>query len=123
MFQPIPLNRRRFLRNASLVTLPFLFGDQLLTAKPDPEKLIVRGMNPDNLEFPFASLNSFLTPNELFYVRNHFAAPNINAAAWRLQVVGAVGEPLNLTYDAVKALPSTKLPMTLECAGNGRSFL
>src|SRR5262249_20223167 len=34
--------------------------------------VITRQKDPDNLEFPFPTLNSFLTPNEQFYVRTHF---------------------------------------------------
>src|SRR5258708_5507976 len=52
--------------------------------------LIPRERDPENLEFPFSSLDSFLTPNKLFYVRNHFAAPKLDANTWRLRVSGAV---------------------------------
>jgi DMSO/TMAO reductase YedYZ molybdopterin-dependent catalytic subunit len=76
-----------------------------------------------NLEFPFATLDGFLTPNELFYVRNHFRAPQVDVKAWKLQVAGAVERPLELTYEQVQALPARTLTVTLECAGNGRSFL
>src|SRR6516164_8929028 len=55
----------------------------------EPLGLIPREKDPENLEFPFASLDSFLTPNKLFYVRNHFAAPKLDAETWRLKVEGA----------------------------------
>ena len=47
--------------------------------------LIVRGVDPDNLEFPFASLDGFLIPNDRFYVRSHFPVPRLEAApgGWR----------------------------------------
>ena len=115
--------RRRFLRDAGLATLPFLFGAHLLADTPGPEGLIVRTKEPDNFEFPFTSLNSFITPNDLFYVRNHFAAPTIKAADWRLKVEGAVDRPLELSYAELTALPVSSVRMTLECAGNGRSLL
>ena len=44
-----------------------------------PARLIVREKKPENLEFPFSALNRFVTPNDLFYVRNHFPAPEVFA--------------------------------------------
>ncbi len=123
LMQPSRRNRRQFLRDAGLLTMPFLFGGKVLAEKPELDKLIVRETNPDNLEFPFETLSSFLTPNELFYVRNHFAAPTIKLADWSLEVVGAVEKPLKLSYERLTSLPTTTMPMTLECAGNGRSHL
>jgi DMSO/TMAO reductase YedYZ molybdopterin-dependent catalytic subunit len=114
-------SRRQFLRDAGLAALPFLVGTRLFAEKPGG--LIPREKNPDNLEFPFDTLDSFITPTDLFYVRNHFAAPAIRQEDWSLDVVGAVEKPLKLTYRELKALPPTKVPLTLECAGNGRSFL
>jgi DMSO/TMAO reductase YedYZ molybdopterin-dependent catalytic subunit len=114
------LDRRLFLRHAGLAALPLLAAAE---DRADAPHLIPRQRNPENLEFPFAALDSFLTPNNLFYVRNHFAAPSLDAKAWRLRVAGAVERPLELTLEEVRELPSRSLAVTLECAGNGRSFL
>src|SRR5262249_13068310 len=78
---------------------------------------------PDNLESPFEALDAFLVPNERFYVRNHFAAPKIDARAWRLKVEGAVEKPLEIGYDELLKLPSRSQVALLECAGNGRVFV
>jgi DMSO/TMAO reductase YedYZ molybdopterin-dependent catalytic subunit len=86
-------------------------------------KLIVRQSEPLNLEFPFTSLNSLVTPNDLFYVRNHCPMPRIDPKTWRLKVTGTVRRPLELTYEEVTTLPSLTRTITLECAGNGRAFL
>jgi DMSO/TMAO reductase YedYZ molybdopterin-dependent catalytic subunit len=59
----------------------------------------------------------------LFYVRNHFPVPTINVAGWSLSVEQHVGKALKLTYDDLKRFPSKTVTATLECAGNGRSFL
>ncbi len=85
--------------------------------------LIVREQDPLNLEMPFSSLNSFITPNELFYVRCHFPIPEIKAADWRLKIEGAVKKPLELTYDELLAMEAQTITATLECAGNNRIFL
>ena len=36
--------------------------------------MIIREKEPANLEMPFGDLESFITPNDQFYVRSHFAA-------------------------------------------------
>jgi len=84
--------------------------------------LIVRQQSPLNLEFPFATLSEWIVPSDQFYVRNHFASPEIDAATWRLAVTGAVETPLSLDLDALKALPGTTISAVVECAGNGRVF-
>ena len=90
---------------------------------PVANGLISRGEQPLNLEMPFASLEEFITPNEQFYVRCHFPIPEINAEMWRLRVEGAVRSPVELTYAALRELPAHTITATIECAGNGRSFL
>ncbi len=85
--------------------------------------LIVREAQPENFESNFAALDGFLTPNERFYVRSHFPRPDLDAAAWRLTVEGAVERPLELSFDEFKRLASETKPVTLECAGNGRVLL
>jgi DMSO/TMAO reductase YedYZ molybdopterin-dependent catalytic subunit len=75
------------------------------------------------MESPFASLESFVTPTELFYIRNHYPEPSLDAKTWKLQVTGAVKRPLELSLDQVRKLKAGTRPLTLECAGNGRSFV
>jgi DMSO/TMAO reductase YedYZ molybdopterin-dependent catalytic subunit len=91
--------------------------------KNESDGLIPRQKNPDNLEFPFATLDSFITPNERFYVRNHFAQPKIDPLSWLLRIEGAVKNELELSLDDLKKLPSRSITATLECAGNCRAFL
>src|SRR5436305_13681832 len=68
--------------------------------------LIIRQMEPKNLEAPFDRINSFLTPTELFYIRSHFPAPGLDRASYRLRIDGAVGRPLVLSYDELRGMPS-----------------
>src|SRR5690348_2582284 len=118
------LSRRDFLVRGS--TVPFLAaGLNLRSPAAEPERpafpgMIVRATEPQNLEFPFVALDGFITPNEQFYVRNHFAAPKIDLKSWKFSVIGAVKQPLELTYDELLKLPTRSLTATLECAGNGR---
>ena len=84
---------------------------------------IVRSESPLNLETPFSTLDSFLTPTKSFYVRTHFPIPAIDRNAWWLQVEGEVEKPFAINYEQLIALKSVTAPATLECAGNNRNFL
>jgi DMSO/TMAO reductase YedYZ molybdopterin-dependent catalytic subunit len=85
-------------------------------------RLIVRSPRPQDLETPAHLLNTWITPNDLFYVRSHFYTPTIDAAAWTLEIDGEVEKPLKLTLADLRRLPSATAVVTLECAGNGRAF-
>lgn len=86
------------------------------------ERLIVRSLRPEDLETPVSLLNSFITPNDVFYVRHHLYAPRTEAAGWKLDVAGEVERPGAITLDEIKSLPRATTTVTLECAGNGRAF-
>lgn len=78
---------------------------------------------PENSEMPLETVHGWVTPNHLFFVRNHFPEPRLNLADWRLEIAGCVEEPLALTFDEIASLPERSVFATVECAGNGRSLL
>lgn len=78
---------------------------------------------PENSETPLAEVRSWVTPNRLFFVRNHFSMPPVDLATWRLRVGGRVDRPAEWTWDELAALPERSVFATIECAGNGRSFV
>src|SRR6267154_1887597 len=84
---------------------------------------IVRAESPLNLEMPFEEVNGFLTPTESFYVRTHFPIPAIDKDEWWLHVEGEVEKPFEINYEELLKLESLTVSVTLECAGNNRSFL
>lgn len=86
-------------------------------------EMISRGIAPLNLEMPFSTLADFITPADRFYVRNHFPIPELSERDWRLKIEGAVATPLQLTLAELRELPEHTVTATIECAGNGRSFL
>ncbi len=91
--------------------------------RPVSAGMIIRQREPVNFEFPFDRMNSYLTPTELFYIRSHFHAPEINLHTYRLRLDGAVKNPLALSYQELCEMPSETQTATLECAGNSRVFL
>ncbi|HEU5246472.1 MAG TPA: sulfite oxidase [Candidatus Udaeobacter sp.] len=84
---------------------------------------IVRSEEPLNLEMPFETVESFITPTQSFYVRTHFPIPKIDRDAWWLHVEGEVEKPFTINYEELRELKSVTIPVTLECAGNNRNFL
>jgi DMSO/TMAO reductase YedYZ molybdopterin-dependent catalytic subunit len=78
---------------------------------------------PENSETPLEGVRSWVTPNRLFFVRNHFEVPALSPATWRLSVEGCAERPTTWTWDDLSELPERSVFATVECAGNGRSFL
>lgn len=78
---------------------------------------------PENSETPLDSVCSWVTPTRLFFVRNHFHVPTIDPAAWRLEVHGLVERSASLSLDQLQGYPQHTIFATMECAGNGRSYL
>jgi DMSO/TMAO reductase YedYZ molybdopterin-dependent catalytic subunit len=85
--------------------------------------LIIRQKEPTNLETPLDQVDTYLTPTVLFYIRSHFPAPRLELASYELRIGGAVRNPLSLSYEQLRDMPSETRIATLECAGNSRVFL
>src|SRR5256884_1452220 len=93
------------------------------TAQFSSAGLIIRQKEPKNLEAPFDRIDSYLTPTELFYIRSHFPTPDLDRAAYRLRIDGAVQHPFTLSHEELRSMPCETRVATLECAGNSRVFL
>jgi DMSO/TMAO reductase YedYZ molybdopterin-dependent catalytic subunit len=88
-----------------------------------PEQRKIVTAIPENSETPLDQVRSWVTPNSLFFVRNHFDPPHIDVSGWRLRVEGCVQRSIEWSFDDLLALPERTVFATVECAGNGRSFL
>ena len=67
------------------------------------------------------TLTSDITPTGLHYLLTHFDVPLMDAADHRLTLSGAFADPASLSMADIRALPQVTMPVTLECAGNGRT--
>src|SRR4030095_8705244 len=87
--------------------------------------LIVHTTDPINAEPPLELLRKqFITPEELFYVRNHGNIPRIDIKSYRLKVDGMVENELEISMDSIMNDYSKKSVMaTVQCAGNRRTEL
>jgi len=69
------------------------------------------------------TLDHDITPTGLHYLLIHFDVPRIDLTAHRLEFGRGFDAPYSLSVDDIRSLPQQTLPVTLECAGNGRTSL
>jgi DMSO/TMAO reductase YedYZ molybdopterin-dependent catalytic subunit len=127
------INRRMFLRSAaaSVVALPILyygtnrllFSSQQQASQPVVPVLPASRSSsaPAGFQNPVLSplLQYEVTPTELFYrIDISPIIPAVNAQTWRLSVKGLVDNPIEITYEELKAMPSVEQFSTLGCVSN-----
>jgi DMSO/TMAO reductase YedYZ molybdopterin-dependent catalytic subunit len=72
---------------------------------------------------PVMDLDGLMTPTHLFYVVQHFPVPQpVAASDWKVAICGAVQQPLELTYDALRRLPAHTVRTVMECSGSDADF-
>lgn len=74
-----------------------------------------------NHGMPLEGLRYDVTPIGMHYVLVHYDVPYVEQEAWRLTINGRVSQELSLSLDEIKSRSQVSLPVTLECAGNGRA--
>jgi sulfane dehydrogenase subunit SoxC len=74
-----------------------------------------------NRGMPLEGMRYDITPTGMHYLLIHWDIPEVDLSSWRLAIGGAVDRPIELTLDEIRARPSVTMPVTLECAGNGRA--
>ena len=85
-----------------------------------PEELRLAARNHG---LPLEALREPITPAGLHYVLVHYDIPVVDPGTFRLSVNGEVERPLSLSLEELRARPKVGLPVTFECAGNGRALL
>ena len=115
------LNRRELLKRTGFVVPFWLAGDRAFAA--EPSAMLVHGLNPHNSETRLDRLvASWITPNDLFYVRSHAPVPTVDVKQFRLTVEGLVKNPLALSLRELRVgFAQRSVVATLTCAGNRRS--
>ncbi len=87
-------------------------------------RLRVRQESPLNAEpAPGDLIESFRTPNDLFFIRSHGNIPTVDAGTYRLTIDGLVESPLSLSLADLRRFPRITAGATLQCAGNRRREL
>ena len=87
-------------------------------------RLQVHTDKPCNAETPASELFSFLTPNSIFYVRNHFWVPPLDEKSHKLVVELSDGSKREYTMEELKTkFKQFKITATLQCSGNRRKHM
>lgn len=76
-----------------------------------------------NHGMPLEGLRYDITPIGMHYLLIHFDIPAADADTWAIDVGGRVARPLTLSIDDLRARPAISIPVTMECAGNGRAHM
>jgi sulfane dehydrogenase subunit SoxC len=64
-----------------------------------------------------------VTPAGMHYLLIHFDIPEGDDAAWSMSIDGLVAKPMSVTLADLRARSRVSMPVTMECAGNGRARL
>lgn len=82
-----------------------------------------RSVKPFNAEPPKDLLvEKFLTPNEVFFVRNHLPVPDVDPDDYELEICGRGIKPIVLKLDDIKTkFKKHTITSVIQCAGNRRS--
>ncbi|XP_051865408.1 sulfite oxidase, mitochondrial isoform X2 [Pristis pectinata] len=85
--------------------------------------LKVNSLKPFNAEPPLEILSeNYLTPNEIFFIRNHLPVPEVDPKKFSLKIEGEGMKSIQLTlHDIQTKFPKHTITATLQCAGNRRS--
>jgi len=88
-------------------------------------EFIIRNENPFNGGPPPSHIvRSYVTPNDLFFVRSHGNVPEVDIEKYRLEITGKVAKNLSLSLDDIENnFERVTVPATLQCAGNRREEL
>ncbi|XP_077184941.1 sulfite oxidase, mitochondrial [Paroedura picta] len=98
-------------------------GDPYAEDPPRHPALKVNTLKPFNAEPPPELLGEhYLTPNPLFFKRNHLPVPVVDPATYQLQVHDVRGRTLSLSLKDLKSkFPKHQVTATVQCAGNRRT--
>ena len=106
------LAARAGLGAAAIAALPrAAFGALQAGATEKHASLIARSARPVDFGTPVDLLDSFITPNEAFFVRGHMTAPAVDPQAWRLSVEGEVVWLMNVGEPQVRLPLPSKVPL------------
>ena len=114
------VNRRQLL--AGFVAAAAMARAEEPVRIPGKRSMLVHNDRPEDLETPLSNFDTWLTPNDVFFVRQHIPRPRVNENSYRLSLEGRVNKPLQLPLAELRRLPQYKVPATLECTGNARGF-
>ena len=99
-----------------------LLNAQDTVAIPGKRPMILHNDRPEDLETPLNYFDQWLTPNDVFFVRQHLPRPEVRESGFRVSIGGRTAREIQLSLEDLRQLPQNTVPAVLECTGNGRGF-
>jgi len=94
--------------------------EELVPFTDMPEGFVAPPVAPGAIHYlDTRGISSFYTPNDDFYIIQHYNQPNIPEAEFRLKVTGLVERELTLSMEQLRSLPKIEIDAGFECGGNG----
>ena len=129
-------DRRSFLKNgmalggmAATAGLPFWSelalgqGEELVPFTDVPDGFMAPPVTPGGFHFlDTRAIASFHTPNDDFYIVQHYNQPAIANDEYMLRITGMVDNPLELSLVDLKRQPKVEIDAGFECGGNNRNI-
>ena len=99
--------------------LAFAAGEELVPFTDMPADFTAPPVAPGAIHYlDSRAITSFYTPNEDFYIIQHYNQPTVDAASYRLKLTGMVDKPMELSLADIKARPKMEIDAGFECGGN-----
>ena len=98
--------------------LPALAQGETVVPFTDLPEVINWRRTPDRRMLDIRTIDSVFTDRDQFFTTQHYGHPEIDPAAYRLNVSGLVDQPLSLSIDEIRAMPPRDLIFGFECSGN-----
>src|SRR5258707_8351981 len=83
-------------------------------AIPGKRPMILHNDRPEDLETPVRYFDSWVTPVDAFFVRQHLPQPKLDRTTYRLKLNGMVSKETDVTLADLEKLPQHTVPATLE---------
>ncbi|MDT8397887.1 MAG: sulfite oxidase [Pseudomonadales bacterium] len=95
-------------------------GEELVPFTDMPEAYAVPPVTPGAIHYlDTRAIDSFYTPNDDFYIIQHYNQPVLAEDSYRLQISGLVDKPMILNLAELKRRPKVEIDAGFECGGNG----
>jgi DMSO/TMAO reductase YedYZ molybdopterin-dependent catalytic subunit len=98
-------------------------GEQVVQFTDMPEGFAGNPVTPGGFHFlNTRDIETFYTPNDDFYIVQHYNQPEISESDYRLRITGLVDSPLEFTLAQLKSMDKVELDAGFECGGNRRDM-
>jgi len=96
-------------------------GEELVPFTDMPEESVANPVAPGTVHWlDTRTIDGFYTPNDDFYIVQHYNQPEIDAARHRVAITGLVHRPTELTLADLMAMQKIEIDAGFECGGNNR---